>query len=179
MQAASCSRHRREAPAPGPRQAGVPAVPGLADTLTCSDKPAGHHQSEGDTNLTSRRAAWQARALDEPTRALLAEDERHFLRQSVSTPCLNAITRAEGIWIEDKAGRRYMDFHGNNVHHIGYGHPRLKRAIAEEMDRLPFAPRRYTCETSVALAKKIASIAPVGSRRCCSRPAARTRSRSR
>jgi len=30
----------------------------------------------------------------------------------VSTPCLNAIRRAEGIWIEDVAGRRYMDFHG-------------------------------------------------------------------
>jgi 4-aminobutyrate aminotransferase len=117
-------------------------------------------QSESDTNLTSRRADWQARALDDTTRALLAEDERFFLRQSVSTPCLNAIAKAEGIWIEDVAGRRYMDFHGNNVHHIGYGHPRLKKAIAEEMDRLPFAPRRYASATSVALARKLAAIAP-------------------
>ena len=117
-------------------------------------------QSESDTNLTSRRAQWQARSLDAQTRALLAEDERYFLRQSVSTPCLNAIAKAEGVWIEDVAGRRYMDFHGNNVHHIGYGHPRLKKAIAEEMDRLPFAPRRYACATSTALAKKIAGIAP-------------------
>lgn len=117
-------------------------------------------QSESDTNLTSRRAAWQSRALDERTRALLASDERHFLRQSVSTPCLNAIAKAEGIWIEDVSGRRYMDFHGNNVHHIGYGHPRLKRAIAEQMDKLPFAPRRYACEEAVALAAKLAEIAP-------------------
>jgi 4-aminobutyrate aminotransferase len=117
-------------------------------------------QSESDTNLTGRRAAWQARALDGPTRALLAEDERHFLRQSVSTPCLNAIAKAEGIWIEDVAGRRYMDFHGNNVHHIGYGHPRLKRAIAEQMDALPFAPRRYACAEAVALARKLGEIAP-------------------
>lgn len=121
---------------------------------------SGPSQSESDTNLTSRRTRWQGRALDDKTRALLAEDETYFLRQSVSTPCLNAIAKAEGIWIEDVAGRRYMDFHGNNVHHIGYGHPRLKRAIAEEMDRLPFAPRRYTCETSVALARKLAEIAP-------------------
>ncbi len=63
--------------------------------------------------------------------------------------------------IEDTAGRRYMDFHGNNVHHIGYGHPRLKRAIAEQMDALPFTPRRYTAEPAVALAKKLTSIAPV------------------
>ena len=118
------------------------------------------HQSESDTNLTGRRAEWQARALDAETRAQLAEDERHFLRQSVSTPCLNAIAKAEGIFIEDVAGRRYMDFHGNNVHHIGYGHPRLKKAIADEMDRLPFAPRRYANTTSTALAKKLGEIAP-------------------
>lgn len=117
-------------------------------------------QSESDTNLTGRRAAWQGRALDGATRDLLAEDAAYFLRQSVSTPCLNAIAKAEGIYIEDMAGRRYMDFHGNNVHHIGYGHPRLKAAITEEMDRLPFAPRRYANSTSVALARKLAEITP-------------------
>ena len=125
-----------------------------------ADKPV--PQSESDTNLTGRRAAWQARALDGATRAMLAEDERYFLRQSVSTPCLNAIAKAEGIFIEDVAGRRYMDFHGNNVHHIGYGHPRLKRAIAEQMDALPFAPRRYACEPAIALARKLSDISPFG-----------------
>jgi 4-aminobutyrate aminotransferase len=118
--------------------------------------------SEGDTNLTGRRAAWQARALDERTKALLERDARAFLHQSVSTPCLNAIAKAEGIWIEDLAGRRFMDFHGNNVHHIGYGHPRLKAAIATQMNALPFAPRRYACEPAVLLAEKLASIAPGG-----------------
>jgi len=82
------------------------------------------------------------------------------MRQAVSTPCLNVIAKAEGIWIEDISGRRYMDFHGNNVHHIGYGHPRLKRAIAEQMDALPFAPRRYACEPALALAEKLSAIAP-------------------
>lgn len=117
-------------------------------------------ESESDTNLTTRRAAWQAGALDAPTRALLARDERGFLRQSVSTPCLNAIAKAEGIWIEDLSGRRYMDFHGNNVHHIGYGHPRLKAAISAQMDALPFAPRRYACEPAALLAEKLAEITP-------------------
>jgi 4-aminobutyrate aminotransferase len=117
-------------------------------------------QSEGDTNLTSRRAEWQARSLDANARALLARDEAAFLHQSVSTPCLNTISKAEGIWIEDTAGRRYMDFHGNNVHHIGYGHPRLKAAIAAQMDALPFAPRRYACEPAAELAEKLASITP-------------------
>ncbi len=117
-------------------------------------------ESEGDTNLTGRRADWQRRTLDPATRALLARDEAAFLHQSVSTPCLNQITKAEGIWIEDAGGRRYMDFHGNNVHHIGYGHPRLRQAIAAQMEALSFAPRRYACEPAVRLAEKLASIAP-------------------
>ena len=117
-------------------------------------------ESESDTNLSPQRRAWAEKNLDPEAQTLLAEDEKYFLRQSVSTPCLNAIVKAEGIWIEDTAGRRAMDFHGNNVHHIGYGHPRLKRAIAEQMDALPFAPRRYTCGPAVALAAKLAEIAP-------------------
>jgi len=119
-------------------------------------------QSEGDTNLTSRRVAWQARSIDGATRAALVEDERYFLRQSVSTPCLNVIARAEGIYIEDLAGRRYMDFHGNNVHHIGYGHPRLTRAIAGQIEALPFAPRRYAAEPVTQLARKLSGISPLG-----------------
>lgn len=117
-------------------------------------------QSESDTNLTSIRSTWQQRSLDDQSRALLVEDEKVFLRQSVSSPCLNAIARAEGIWIEDVSGRRYMDFHGNSVHHIGYGHPRVKYAISEQMDKLPFAPRRYACVESTALARKLGEITP-------------------
>ncbi|MEN8197372.1 MAG: aspartate aminotransferase family protein, partial [Pseudomonadota bacterium] len=117
-------------------------------------------QSEGESNLSPRRREWSARNIDESTRAILDEDARYFLHQSVSTPCLNAIARAEGIWVEDVQGRRYMDFHGNNVHHIGYGHPRLKQAIAAQMDALPFAPRRFACEPATALARKLADIAP-------------------
>ena len=116
---------------------------------------------ESDTNETPRRREW-ARALGPNVRAMVAEDARLFLHQSVSSPCLSAIRRAEGIWIEDADGRRYMDFHGNNVHHIGYGHPRLKAAIAQQMDFLPFAPRRFANEPATALARKLASVAPAG-----------------
>ena len=124
-----------------------------------SDRP---NQAEGEVNLSDRRRAWSKSNIDAPTRAVLDEDSRYFLHQSVSTPCLNVIAKAEGIWIEDTQGRRYMDFHGNNVHHIGYGHPKLTAAIKRQIDELPFAPRRYTCEAAVALARKLAEIAPGG-----------------
>ena len=112
-------------------------------------------QSEGDVNLSSRRDRWQAEHLDAPTRDLLARDSRAFLHQSVSTPCLNGIRKAQGIWIEDCAGRRYMDFHGNNVHHVGYAHPHVIAAIKAQLDTLSFAPRRFACEAAVELAEAL------------------------
>ncbi len=117
-------------------------------------------QSEGDVNLSPRRTDWATRNVDAATRKLLDADARLFLHQSVSSPCLSAIRKAEGIWIEDTAGRRYMDFHGNNVHHIGYAHPRLLAAIKAQLDELSFAPRRFTNAPAVALAEKLAKITP-------------------
>ncbi|WP_051241422.1 (R)-1-hydroxy-2-aminoethylphosphonate ammonia-lyase [Stappia stellulata] len=122
--------------------------------------------TEGEANTSAARAAWRAASRHAATDALLERDANAFLHQSLSSPCLSAIARAEGIWIEDVAGRRFMDFHGNSVHHIGYGHPRLKAAIRAQMDALPFAPRRFTCEPAVELAEKLASIAPGALSRC-------------
>lgn len=116
--------------------------------------------TEGEANTSEARAAWSAREEDAATRALLQRDAEAFLHQSLSSPCVSTIARAEGIWIEDTAGRAFMDFHGNSVHHIGYGHPRLKAAIAAQMDALPFAPRRFTCEPAVELAETLGRIAP-------------------
>jgi len=91
---------------------------------------------------------------------MLAKDTDVFLRQALSTPCLNAVRRAEGSWIEDTSGRRYLDFHGNSVHQVGYGHPRVVQAIKDQLDVLPFCPRRYTNETAIALAKRLGDLAP-------------------
>ncbi len=116
---------------------------------------AGPSQSEGDVNHSPRRKQWQDQHLDETTRSLLARDSAAFLHQSVSTPCLSAIARAEGIWIEDTAGRRYMDFHGNNVHHVGYAHPHVIAAIKQQLDTLSFAPRRFASDRAVELAEAL------------------------
>lgn len=116
--------------------------------------------SEGDVNLSSERAKFTAAHLAPATQELLAEDARWFLHQSLSSPCLNAVARAEGAWIEDVEGRRYLDFHGNNVHQVGYGHPRVLAAIREQLDTLSFCPRRFTCEPAVDLARRLAELAP-------------------
>ena len=116
--------------------------------------------TEGEANTSAARAAWDARTSDAATRDLLDRDASAFLHQSLSSPCASTIRKAEGIWIEDTDGRRYMDFHGNSVHHIGYGHPRLIAAIKDQLDALPFSPRRFTNEVSVELAERLGALAP-------------------
>src|SRR5579872_407481 len=119
-----------------------------------------HLKSEGDINLSSHRQAWARENIGVETRRLLEEDANYFLHQSLSTPCLNALKSAQGAWIEDVEGRRYLDFHGNNVHQVGFGHPRVIAAIKQQLDELSFCPRRYTCEPAVRLAAKLTELTP-------------------
>lgn len=121
---------------------------------------AGGIAAEGDVNLSPLRRRWEDEHLAPATRALLAEDARYFLHQSLSTPCFNALASASGIWLEDVEGRRCMDFHGNSVHQVGHGNPRVIEAMKRALDSLPFSPRRFTNEAAVALAKRLVDLAP-------------------
>ncbi len=119
-----------------------------------------NNKSEGDINTSPRRDEWQAANIDAKTRTLLDEDARYFLHQSLSTPCLNVMRSCDGIYIEDLQGRRYMDFHGNNVHQVGFSNPAVIEAIKTQLDELSFCTRRYTNRVAVDLAKKLVEIAP-------------------
>lgn len=115
-------------------------------------------RTEGDINLSSYRKEWQDSHLSHEAFSLLDEDNRYFLHQSLSTPCLNVIEKSYGIYIEDIDGRKYMDFHGNSVHQIGYGNRYVIDAIKEQLDELPFSPRRYTNRKTIELAKKLSEL---------------------
>lgn len=115
---------------------------------------------EGDINATEHRRAWQSQYLGEETLAILNKDSKLFLHQSMSTPCLNAIVDAEGIFLTDTEGRKIMDFHGNSVHQVGYKNRKVIDAIIAQMEQLPFIPRRYTADIAVQLAQKLVDLAP-------------------
>lgn len=117
-------------------------------------------KNEGDVNVSPLRKAWQDEHIGPETAEILAEDEKYFLKQSLSTPCMNALKSAKGAWIEDIQGRRYIDFHGNNVHQVGFGNPDVIEAVKKQLETLPFCPRRYTNRIVVDFAKKIASLTP-------------------
>jgi len=119
-----------------------------------------HLRSEGDLNLSPQRKAWQDRHIGAETQRLLDEDARLFLHQSLSTPCLNVLRACDGPYIEDLEGRRYLDFHGNNVHQTGFTHPRVVEAISRQMRELSFCTRRYTCQPAIDLARTLTDRAP-------------------
>ncbi len=117
-------------------------------------------KSEGDLNLSPHRVAWSKANHSPATKQALDDDSRYFLHQSLSTPCLNVLASARGAWIEDLEGRRYLDFHGNNVHQVGFAHPRVVAAIKQQLDELSFCTRRYTCQPAIQLAARLAALAP-------------------
>ncbi len=53
-----------------------------------------------------------------------------------------------------------MDFHGNNVHQLGYRNDYVINKVKAQMDKLPFSPRRYTNLPAIDLAKKLGSLFP-------------------
>ncbi len=116
--------------------------------------------TEGDLNQSPHRANWIAQHLDPETQHWLDEDARFFLHQALSTPCLNVLARSEGIYLQDLQGNRYMDFHGNNVHQVGFSNPRVIAAIQRQLETLTFSPRRYTNLPAIQLAKKLSTLAP-------------------
>ena len=110
--------------------------------------------SEGDVNFTSLRLDF-TNTLSPESKLLLKEDESYFIKQSMSTPCMNVITKADGCYIEDMSGKKYLDFHGNSVHQVGYKNPYVIKTVKNQLEELSFIPRRYTAEVAVMAAKAL------------------------
>jgi 4-aminobutyrate aminotransferase len=120
-------------------------------------------REQGDVNTTANRKRYWERNLSPEARKWFDEDCRYFLHQSLSTPVLNVLSGAEGIYIRDLEGRCYIDMHGNGVHNAGFNHPAVVAAVRRQLNEgLTFCPRRYTNIPAIQLAKKLAEIAPGG-----------------
>ncbi|WP_073139327.1 aspartate aminotransferase family protein [Chryseolinea serpens] len=117
-------------------------------------------RTEGDINLSASRTAWYAVIEHPETRQYLDEDARYFLHQSLSTPCLDVLASCHDIYLTDIRGKEYMDFHGNNVHQLGYGNAFVLDRVKAQMDQLAFSPRRYTNIPAITLAKKLGDLFP-------------------
>ena len=78
------------------------------------------------------------------------------------------IRRGDGVWLEDYAGRRYLDAISSWwVNLFGHGHPDIRAAIsrqAEQLDHVLLAG--MTHKPAVDLARRLTQLAPEGLSRC-------------
>jgi 4-aminobutyrate aminotransferase len=116
--------------------------------------------TEGDVNFSELRTEWNQHFTDALTMRILKDDARYFLHQSMSSPCLDVLDKCKGSGMRTISGKYMLDFHGNNVHQLGYGNDYIIEQITKQMDSLSFSPRRYTNLPAVELAKKFASLLP-------------------
>ncbi len=117
---------------------------------------------EGDINFTPARGEWLENAVTKDAKTLLKKDAEFFLHQSMSTPCLDVLAHCQGAYIENLSGKKYLDFHGNNVHQIGFSHPKLIERLSEQLYKLTFSTRRFTNEIAIEFAEKLVSTMPKG-----------------
>ena len=114
---------------------------------------------EGDINLSKERKEW-IHGLPDDAIEILQTDASFFLHQALSTPCLDVITDCSGPYIINSQGKKILDFHGNNVHQVGYKNSFVLEAIVRQLYALPFSPRRYTNHKAIELAKYLADVSP-------------------
>jgi len=77
---------------------------------------------------------------------------------------LPVIDRGEGVYLIDKAGKRYFDGSGGAaVSCLGHSDPDVRRAIEEQLDKVAFAHTGFfTSEPAERLADKLIAHAPEG-----------------
>ena len=74
---------------------------------------------------------------------------------------LLVISRGRGVWLEDAAGKRYLDFAGGiAVNALGYGRADLARTAMKQMRRLSHISNLFTTEPALALARAMLAKGP-------------------
>ncbi len=74
---------------------------------------------------------------------------------------LLVISRGRGVWLQDIAGRKYLDFAGGiAVNALGYGRADLARAAARQMRKLSHISNLFTTEPALALARLMLARGP-------------------
>lgn len=68
---------------------------------------------------------------------------------------------AKGSYIYDREGKRYLDFSSQLMNvNVGHGHPRIKEAVARQMDEVSYVYPGMATEARALLGKKLADISP-------------------
>jgi 4-aminobutyrate aminotransferase-like enzyme len=110
---------------------------------------------------------WDATARQLGAAGLRAHDQSLAARRAaafgpVTEPLFYAepveVASAEGVWITDAAGRRYLDAY-NNVPCVGHSHPRVSAAIARQSRRIN-THTRYLHPAAIELSERLIATCP-------------------
>jgi putrescine aminotransferase len=71
-------------------------------------------------------------------------------------------TRADGCYVDDQDGRRYLDCGGYGVLLLGHRHPRVCAAVKAQLDRQPIGTRFLLNPAVAEAAEAIVRVAPAG-----------------
>lgn len=99
-----------------------------------------------------------------PTVAEIAELNKRYTffdwtKQAGVNPI--CVDRAEGIYLYDHDGRRYMDFNAQLMNvNVGYQHPTVVEAIKEQADRLCYVSPRMATQPRGELGRLLAEVTP-------------------
>ncbi|WP_427030207.1 aspartate aminotransferase family protein [Halomonas sp. H2] len=86
-----------------------------------------------------------------------------ILHRSIGPPLPHAAS-AQGVYITDTTGRRYLDASGGAaVTSVGHAHPEVLAAMRAQIDNLCYAHTSFfTTDAAEALAEKLVNLAPEG-----------------
>ena len=74
---------------------------------------------------------------------------------------LLVLRRGRGVWLEDVAGRKYLDFAGGiAVNALGYGRADLAKTAYRQMRRINHISNLFTTEPALALARAMLAKGP-------------------
>ncbi len=92
---------------------------------------------------------------------MTSSNSRLFYQSRLSRPMLE---RAEGVYMWDKSGKRYLDgSSGAMVSNIGHSNPNVLRAMQQQMEKATFGYRlHFETEASENLAIKLDELSPKG-----------------
>jgi adenosylmethionine-8-amino-7-oxononanoate aminotransferase len=101
--------------------------------------------------------------MDQPVSPSVGLAQADFARPP-GAPRLPRIDRAEGVWLFDTEGRRYLDASSGPVaSNLGHGHPRILAAIEAQARKAVFAyPSQFESVANIEFAERLARLAGPG-----------------
>lgn len=99
-----------------------------------------------------------------PRARQLVDRDHQLLSPSYSRPYPLVVAEAEGVWVTDVDGNRFLDFtSGIAVTNTGHRHPRIVEAIRRQIDLfLHMSGTDFYYPQEVALAERLVAISPTG-----------------